>query len=108
VVPTVATFPTVAELDADPVKFNSRLGHYSYFVNLLDLAACAVPNGFRADGLPSGVTLIGQALTDRFLAQLAGAYHQCVGGELGATGHYLPRCDQPQAATARARATSGG
>jgi allophanate hydrolase len=87
--PTTATIHKVADMAADPVARNSTLGHYSYFVNLLDLAACAVPNGFRADGLPSGVTFIGPALSDRFLAQLGGAYHRHVGGQLGATGHAL-------------------
>jgi allophanate hydrolase len=53
----------------------SRLGFYTYFVNLLDLAACAVPNGFRRDGLPSGITLIGPARSDRFLNEVASEYH---------------------------------
>jgi allophanate hydrolase len=87
--PTTATIHTVADVEADPVVRNSMLGHYSYFVNLLDLAACAVPNGLRPDGLPSGVTFVGPALSDRLLAQLGGAYHRHVGGQLGATGHTL-------------------
>jgi allophanate hydrolase len=87
VVPTTATIPTVAELEADPIGRNTMMGCYSYFVNLLDLAACAVPNGFRADGLPGGLTFIAPALTDRFLARVGSTFHQCVGGLLGRTGH---------------------
>jgi len=87
VVPTVATIPTVAELEADPIGRNSVMGTYSYFVNLLDLAACAVPAGMRADGLPAGVTFIGPAMTDRFLARIGSIFHKVTGGLLGATGH---------------------
>ena len=41
-----------------PCALNALLGTYVNFVNLLDLAAMAVPVGFRADGLPAGATLI--------------------------------------------------
>jgi len=95
VVPTTATIPTVAELEADPIGRNTIMGHYSYFVNLLDLAACAVPNGFRSDGLPSGVTFIAPALADRFLARIGSAFHKATGGQLGATGHYIAGAEAP-------------
>lgn len=90
VVPTTATIPTVAELQADPVGRNTRMGTYSYFVNLLDLAACAVPNGLRADGLPGGLTFIAPALSDLFLVRIGSSFHKCVGGPLGKTRHLLP------------------
>ena len=38
---------------ADPSAPTRRLGTYTNFVNLLDLAAFAVPAGLRGDGLPS-------------------------------------------------------
>ena len=57
-VPTAPTAYTIAELTAEPFVNNRRLGHYTNFVNLLDLAACAVPAAMRPDGLPSGITLI--------------------------------------------------
>jgi allophanate hydrolase len=56
-VPTSPSHPTVAEVEQDPVGANSRLGLYTNFVNLLDYAAIAVPAGFRANGLPAGVSL---------------------------------------------------
>jgi allophanate hydrolase len=90
VVPTTATIPTVLELESDPIARNTRMGTYSYFVNLLDLAACAVPNGLRPDGLPGGVTFIAPALSDPFLAQVGSTFHQCVGGVLGKTHHAVP------------------
>ena len=87
VVPTIATIPTVAELEADPIGSNTKMGTYSYFVNLLDLAACAVPNGLRPDGLPGGVTFIAPASSDSFLMQVGSTFHQCVGGPIGNTLH---------------------
>ena len=50
---------------------NSRLGTYTNFVNLCDLAAIAVPAGFDGNGLPIGVMLIGPAWSEGRLAALA-------------------------------------
>jgi allophanate hydrolase len=69
--PTTGTTYKISEVEADPVKLNSNLGYYTNFVNLLDLAAFAIPAGFRPNGLPFGVTLIGQAHTDWALLDLA-------------------------------------
>jgi allophanate hydrolase len=67
-VPTAPNFPTLAELAADPIAPNARLGTYTNFVNLLDLAALAIPAPRRPDGLPFGVTLIGPRASDAALA----------------------------------------
>ena len=64
-VPTAPRYYTVAEVLADPLALNRRLGAFTNFVNLLDLAAIAVPSGMRDDGLPSSVTLIGASGTRR-------------------------------------------
>ena len=69
--PTTGTTYTHAEVEAEPVRLNSNLGIYTNFVNLLDLAAIAVPAGFRPNGLPFGVSLIGPALTDTALLAMA-------------------------------------
>lgn len=74
VVPGAPTIYRIAEVDADPVELNARLGRYTNFVNLLDLAALTIPAGFRSDGLPFGVTLIGRAFTDRSLAALGARF----------------------------------
>jgi len=68
--PTAPTHPTHAEVAADPVGVNARLGTWTNFANLLDLAALAVPAGRRDDGLPFGVTLVGPAWTDEALLGL--------------------------------------
>ena len=77
---------TVAEVEADPVRLNSRLGTYTNFVNLLDLAAFATPSGMRGDGLPSSVTLIAPSGADGLIAGLAAAIHARSGAPMGATG----------------------
>ncbi len=46
--PTTTAHPTLAEVRADPVGVNARLGRYTNFCNLLDLAALAVPVGTAA------------------------------------------------------------
>lgn len=71
--PTYPRPVTLAELADEPVKRNADLGYYTNFMNLLDYAAVAVPNGMMANGLPSGVTLFGRAFTDQYLLGLADA-----------------------------------
>ena len=89
-VPTAPTAYTIEELLAEPFLNNRRLGHYTNFVNLLDLAACAVPAAMRPDGLPSGITLIAPAGSDLMLADLAQSFHQRTGLKLGALDETLP------------------
>jgi allophanate hydrolase len=72
--PTTGTTFRVGELLAAPVALNSALGFYTNFVNLLDMAAVAVPAGSRANGTGFGITLIGPADTDRALLDVADAY----------------------------------
>ena len=72
--PTTGTTYRVAELAAAPIALNSNLGLYTNFVNLLDMAAVAVPAGARDDGTGFGITFIGPAHTDRALLALAQDY----------------------------------
>ncbi|MFG5119862.1 allophanate hydrolase [Methylorubrum sp. POS3] len=74
--PSAPTIYTVAEMRDDPIALNSRLGLYTNFANLLGLAAIAVPAGFRPDGLPAGVTLIGPGGSDDALGPFADALHR--------------------------------
>jgi allophanate hydrolase len=68
--PTVPGHPTHEDVTADPVGVNERLGRFTNFVNLFDLAALALPGPRRGDGLPSGVTLLAPAFHDSRLAEL--------------------------------------
>ncbi len=68
--PTTTWHPTIDELRADPVGGNSRMGRYTNFANLLDMASLAVPAG-AVGGLPFGVMFTAPAFHDEALAQLA-------------------------------------
>jgi hypothetical protein len=61
-------------------------GYYTNFVNLLDMAAVAVPTALREDGLPAGATFIGPTHSDALLCAVGDALHRGVGsGTVGAT-----------------------
>jgi allophanate hydrolase len=71
VVPTIGTTFTVDEVLARPIDCNTMLGHYTHFGNLLDLLGVAVPLGVAADGRPFSAMLLGAALSDDTVLQLA-------------------------------------
>ena len=79
--PTAPAQYTVAEVTADPIALNRRLGRYTNFVNLLDTCAVAVPAGFRGNGLSFGVTLVAPAFSDRALGAMAERLH--LAGDFG-------------------------
>ncbi len=88
-VPTAPTCPTLAAVAAEPVLRNSELGRYTNFVNLLGMAALALPSGMSASGLPFGITLIAPGGSDAALADFGLAWQQARSEEdlpLGATG----------------------
>ena len=88
--PTAGTIYTIAEVTADPIRLNTNLGYYTNFMNLLDLAAIAVPAGFQANGLPFGITLAAPAFADEGLCRLGGVVHRALVGTMGATKMPLP------------------
>jgi len=69
--PVTPTHPTLAEVSADPIGINSKLGRFTNMTNLLDLCAVAVPAGMRSDGLPFGVQLLAPAFSDWKLLEFA-------------------------------------
>jgi allophanate hydrolase len=73
--PTAPTAYTVAQVQADPVQLNSRLGTYTNFVNLLDLCGLALPASMRDDGIPFGITLLAPAGQDAQLASIGRVFH---------------------------------
>lgn len=70
--PTTLAAATLAEVDADPIGANEKMGRLTTFVNLLDLTAVVVPL-HHADGgaAPAGLQLIGRAWTDHELIRIA-------------------------------------
>jgi allophanate hydrolase len=97
--PTTGTIYEIARVNADPIYLNTTLGYYTNFMNLLDLAGVAIPAGFRNDGLPFGVTIIGQSGTDHGLLALAGRLHRAFGDRLGALDLPMPSPAESVSAT---------
>jgi allophanate hydrolase len=101
VLPTAPTIYTVEQVLADPIGLNSRLGTYTNFVNLLDLAGLAVPASMRADGVPFGVTLLAPAGQDAALAAIGREFHHATGLPLGALKKPQPPLPKVAAAPAK-------
>ncbi|MEO0488416.1 MAG: allophanate hydrolase [Cyanobacteria bacterium J06659_2] len=94
VVPTTGTVYRIDEIEAEPVKLNANLGYYTNFVNLLDLAAIALPNGFQSNGIPTGVTFIAPPFSEAYLTGLGSAFHHASTLQLGATSFTLAAASQ--------------
>lgn len=100
--PTAGRLFPVNEMLAEPILHNSQLGYYTNFMNLLDMTSVAVPTAFTTAGLPFGVTLVGNAFSDRALLSIANRIQQGLALPVGTdaasaepTG--LPQLQQPVA-----------
>jgi allophanate hydrolase len=82
--PTAGTNYEIAAVAAEPKRLNANLGFYTNFVNLLDLAAIAIPAGFGENGLPFGISLIAQPFSDTALLDLGTRFQEIVVLPLGA------------------------
>lgn len=77
VVPTTPSHPTIDEVVKDPLGINGKLGAFTHFANILDLAAVSIPcGGYRnidlnMNRLPFGVTMLAGTGLDQQLLQLA-------------------------------------
>lgn len=69
--PTTGTIYTVDQVKAEPLTTNANLGRYTNFVNLLDLAALALPRALTPGGAPFGISLIGPAFSELKLVRFA-------------------------------------
>jgi allophanate hydrolase len=89
-VPTAPLHPTLAEVAADPVGVNARMGTYTNFCNLFDLCAVSVPAGevIDSDGTTAqfGITVVGRTHDDAVVLDIAGR----IGTGLPATGPSWP------------------
>ncbi|MCG8039516.1 MAG: allophanate hydrolase, partial [Candidatus Thiodiazotropha taylori] len=93
--PTAGTCFTIEQMLEEPILRNSQLGYYTNFMNLLDLASVAVPTQMTASGLPFGITLVGDAFTDRALLSIAKRIHRQFELKLGASQYELQSASQP-------------
>lgn len=73
-VPTAPEHPRIAEVTADPVVVNSRMGRYTNFCNLFDMCAISIPAGTVSDGAQFGITLLAQGFHDGVIADLAARF----------------------------------
>jgi allophanate hydrolase len=87
--PTVPTVYTVAQVLADPIQLNSRLGTYTNFVNLLDLCGLALPAALHG-ARPFGITLLAPGGGDALLASIGRVSHADTALPLGASGAPQP------------------
>jgi allophanate hydrolase len=86
VLPTAPTVYSTAQVLANPIELNSRLGTYTNFVNLLDLCGLAVPASIRPDDIPFGITLLAPAGQDARLASIGRVFQADTKLTLGARG----------------------
>jgi len=84
VLPTAPTVYSTAQVLANPIELNSRLGTYTNFVNLLDLCGLALPAAIRPDDIPFGITLLAPAGQDARLASIGRVFQADTKLTLGA------------------------
>src|SRR5207245_8242230 len=101
VLPTAPTVYSTAQVLANPIDLNSRLGTYTNFVNLLDLCGLALPAAMRTDGIPFGITRLAPAGHDAALASIGRLFHADTRLKMGAKG-----LTQPPLAVLPARTSS--
>lgn len=95
--PTVAIAPTHDAVAEDPHGVNAQLGHYTRFVNLMDLCAIAIPAGRWSGGVPFSLQLVAPAMQDAFVCDVAERFERSGWGaetiQLAVVGAHL--CGQP-------------
>ncbi|OBI94276.1 allophanate hydrolase [Mycobacterium sp. 1245805.9] len=69
--PTTTEHPALADVEAEPLSINRRMGTYTNFCNLLDMAAVAVPGVPTATGAPFGVMIVVPAFHDQIGVDIA-------------------------------------
>jgi allophanate hydrolase len=87
------TIPRPFRLEEDrkePRVVNDKMGVYTRFANYLGCPVLAVPAGFRADGMPFGVSLVGKPAEDAQLDGLAARLHAASGAGAGKRRDPLP------------------
>jgi allophanate hydrolase len=95
ITPTACSHYRIAAVEAEPVRLNTQLGHYTNYVNLLNLAAVALPAGFAPNSLPFGITLVGPAWSDAALLGVAARWQPWLNWTAGATGLQLMDTSMP-------------
>ena len=74
-VPATTMHPTHAQVAAEPIAINHKLGKFTHYGNLLDLCAITVPAGFDGS-LPFGVTFLGGSMSDGLILEVARMFQE--------------------------------
>ncbi|RJO77953.1 hypothetical protein D5S18_06670 [Nocardia panacis] len=69
--PTTTEHPSIAGVAAEPIAVNRRMGTFTNFCNLLDMAAIAIPGAPSATGAPFGVMVVAPAFADQVAVDIA-------------------------------------
>ena len=104
-VPTAVTCPTRAAVEREPIKRNAELGLYTNFVNLLGMAALALPSRVPVTGLPFGVTFIAPGGSDAALVRWGLDWERAGPATLGARLRETRAADRALARLPRAAPT---
>lgn len=96
--PTAGRLFTVDEMLLEPILYNSQLGYYTNFMNLMDMTSVAIPTAFTDAGMPFGITLVGNHFSDRALLSIGNRIQQGLSLRLGIE---QPSSDQPVMKTNR-------
>jgi allophanate hydrolase len=81
-VPATTMHPTHAQIAADPIAINHKLGKFTHYGNLLDLCGITVPAGFT-HSLPFGVTFLGESMGDGLILEVAKMFQEKTGLKAG-------------------------
>lgn len=74
-VPATTMHPTHAQIAADPIAINHKLGKFTHYGNLLDMCGITVPAGFD-NSLPFGVTFLGGSMSDGLILEVAKMFQE--------------------------------
>lgn len=78
--PTTTEHPSIVAVQVDPIGINRRMGTYTNFCNLLDMAAVAFP-ARAADGAPFGVMVVVPAFHDQVALDIAARFLNVPAGD---------------------------
>ena len=96
VTPTVPRLFRIEDDAREPRAVNDKLGIYTRFVNFIGCPVLSIPQAFRADGLPSGISLVGLPERDTSLDAIAAALHERSGAGMGRLRHEVVRVEPVQ------------
>ncbi|QFS94721.1 Allophanate hydrolase (plasmid) [Mycobacterium sp. THAF192] len=69
--PTTTEHPTITAVVDDPIAINRRMGTFTNFCNLLDMAAVAFPVDNLPTGMPFGLTVVTLGFNDQIAVDIA-------------------------------------